>query len=116
VSVAISSGNHAPVVAISSPAAGQLFTVGTTYVLRGSATDAEDGALPGSALSWRVLRRHNTHTHPFLGPVTGNNIALVAPGPENLAAAANSDLRIELTATDSRVSRRPARGSSHPAK
>ncbi|MDQ1624261.1 MAG: hypothetical protein QOH19_2679 [Actinomycetota bacterium] len=102
VTVAISSGNHAPTVAISSPTAGQLFTVGTTYVLRGSATDAEDGALPSSALSWRILRRHNTHTHPFLGPVTGNNISVLAPGPENLAAAANSDLQIELTATDSR--------------
>jgi glucose/arabinose dehydrogenase len=102
VTVAISSGNHAPAVSISSPSAGQLFTAGTTYVLRGSASDAEDGALPGSALSWRILRRHNTHTHPFLGPVTGNNIAMVAPGPENLAAAADSDLRIELTATDSK--------------
>ena len=102
VTTTISSGNRAPTATISAPAASALFTSGTDYTLTGSATDPEDGALPSSALSWTIIRRHNTHTHPFFGPQTGNNIVFTAPGPEDLAAAANSDLAIQLTATDSK--------------
>ncbi|MBO3089837.1 PQQ-dependent sugar dehydrogenase [Cellulomonas dongxiuzhuiae] len=100
VTVAISSGNTAPVVTLTSPASGATFTVGDTIRLTGSATDAQDGTLPGSSLSWTVLRVHDAHTHPFLGPVTGSGTTFTAPGPEDLAAAANSYLRVSLTATD----------------
>ncbi|MBO3095605.1 PQQ-dependent sugar dehydrogenase [Cellulomonas dongxiuzhuiae] len=100
VTVAISSGNTAPVVTLTSPASGATFTVGDTIRLTGSATDAQDGTLPGSSLSWTVLRVHDVHTHPFLGPVTGSGTTFTAPGPEDLAAAANSYLRVSLTATD----------------
>jgi len=99
--VRVSAGNTAPTVSITSPAAGALFTVGGAYRLTGTATDAQDGALPASRLTWTVVRVHDAHTHPFLGPVTGNDIALTGPGPEDLAAAANSHLRISLAATDS---------------
>jgi glucose/arabinose dehydrogenase len=99
--VRITSGNTAPSVSIASPAAGTTFAVGQGFTLTGSATDAEDGTLPASSLSWSVLLHHNTHTHPFLGPTTGNNIALTAPAPEDLFAATNSYLEILLTATDS---------------
>lgn len=98
--VRISSGNTAPTATITSPAAGTTFTVGTTYRLSGSATDQQDGALPASRLSWTIVRVHDQHTHPFLGPVTGNDVTFVAPGPEDLPAAANSYLRVSLTATD----------------
>jgi glucose/arabinose dehydrogenase len=99
--VRITSGNTAPGVTIASPAAGATFAVGQSFTLTGSASDAEDGTLPASSLSWSVLLHHNTHTHPFLGPVSGNNIALTAPAPEDLFAATNSFLEIRLTATDS---------------
>ncbi|HYC88414.1 MAG TPA: PQQ-dependent sugar dehydrogenase [Thermoanaerobaculia bacterium] len=99
--VRITSGNTAPAVSIASPAAGATFAVGQNFTLTGSATDAEDGTLPASSLSWSVLLHHNTHTHPYLGPATGNNIALTAPAPEDLFAATNSYLAIHLTATDS---------------
>ncbi len=101
VTTRISSGNTAPSAQITSPAAGATFVVGQAYTLAGSATDAQDGTLPGSRLSWTVVRVHDQHTHPFLGPVTGTSVAFEAPGPEDLAAAANSHLRITLTATDS---------------
>jgi glucose/arabinose dehydrogenase len=101
VSVTVSSGNTAPVPTITSPAAGATFTVGGSYQLAGSATDAQDGALPPARLSWTVVRVHDQHTHPFLGPLTGTGIAFTGPGPEDLAAAANSFLRVSLTATDS---------------
>jgi glucose/arabinose dehydrogenase len=93
-------GNSAPTPTITSPAAGATFAVGQTYTLTGSGTDPEQGALPASALSWTVIKHHDTHTHPFLGPVAGNNISFTGPSPEELAATTNSYLEIRLTATD----------------
>ena len=40
--------------------------------MHGSATDTQDGTLPNSALSWEVIKHHDTHVHPFLPPTTGN--------------------------------------------
>jgi glucose/arabinose dehydrogenase/PKD repeat protein len=101
VTVAIFSGNTPPSPSISSPAAGATFTVGQTITLTGSATDAQDGAIPASSLQWTVLRRHGAHTHPWFGPATGNNLTFPAPAPEDLASTTNSYLEIYLTATDS---------------
>ncbi|WP_375426092.1 fibronectin type III domain-containing protein [uncultured Friedmanniella sp.] len=100
-SVVVHPGDRAPAVRISTPTSGQQFVVGGAYTLSGTATDAEDGALPASALSWTVLRHHQTHTHPCLGPVSGNDIPLAGPAPEDLDAAASSYLEIRLSATDS---------------
>ncbi len=86
---------------ISAPAANATFTVGARYTLTGAGTDAQDGTLPDSALRWTVIRRHDTHTHPFL-EATGRTAQFDAPGPEDLGAAATSYLEIQLTATDSR--------------
>ena len=99
--VRIDVGNTPPVPAITSPAAGQRFAVGETIALRGSATDAQDGALPDTALTWTVLRRHDTHTHPWFGPVTGNASSFSSPAPEDLLATTNSSVEVQLTATDS---------------
>ena len=99
--VRITSGNTPPAPTITSPAAGTLFAVGQNITLTGSATDTEDGTPPASALSWTIVLHHGNHTHPFLGPTSGNNIAFTAPAPEDLLAATNSYLEIRLTATDS---------------
>ncbi|HEX8568061.1 MAG TPA: PQQ-dependent sugar dehydrogenase [Pyrinomonadaceae bacterium] len=100
--VRIDVGNGAPTPTITSPTATQLFRVGETITLQGSATDPQDGNLPSSALTWEVLLHHNNdHTHPFLPPTSGNNITFTAPAPEDLAAATASFLEIRLTATDS---------------
>jgi glucose/arabinose dehydrogenase len=98
----IDAGNHPPSPRIELPMLGSRFRVGQTITLRGSAVDPEDGTLPAGALQWTVTLRHNTHTHPFLGPVSGNDITFRAPAPEDLAAATTTDLRIRLTAADSR--------------
>ncbi len=100
--VAITPGETPPQVTIDTPAPGTLFSVGETLVLHGTATDAQDGGLPPTALTWRVLRHHDTHDHPWLAPTTGNDVQVVAPAPEDLAAATNSYVEIQLTATDSR--------------
>jgi glucose/arabinose dehydrogenase/PKD repeat protein len=93
-------GNTPPVASIATPAAGATFAVGQPITLTGSGNDAQDGALPPDRLSWQVWLHHDTHVHPFLGPVTGNGIQFSGPAPEDLAAAANSYLEVELTATD----------------
>ncbi len=99
--VRIDVGNTAPQPAITSPTTTQLFRVGETITLQGSATDAQDGNLPDNRLTWEVLLHHNNnHTHPYLPPTTGNNITFTAPAPEDLQAATGSFLEIRLTATD----------------
>ncbi len=100
VSLTISAGNTRPVVNLTSPAEGSTFYVGQTIQLRASATDAEDGSLPDSALSWTVVKHHAQHTHPFFGPTPGNSSSIVTEGPEDLAAARNSYLEVRVTATD----------------
>ena len=100
--VRIDVGNTAPQPVIQAPTTSKLFRVGEVITLSGSATDAQDGTLPNSALTWQVLLHHNNdHTHPYFGPATGNNLTFTAPPPEDLAATAGSFLEIRLTATDS---------------
>jgi glucose/arabinose dehydrogenase/PKD repeat protein len=98
----IDSGNSAPVPVISAPSATLRYRVGQAITLQGSASDLDDGPLPGSSLSWRVIIHHNTHTHPFLPPTTGISVTINAPGPEDLAATQTSYLEVFLSATDSK--------------
>ncbi len=102
-------GNSPPALTIISPTISSLFSVGQNVTLQGQATDTEDGGvLPDSALTWEVILHHvdssnpgTAHTHPYHGPVSGNNLSFAAPAPEDLAAAALSFLEIRLSATDS---------------
>ena len=100
-SAMIDAGNAPPVPTISTPTSTARFSVGQTIRLTGSATDAEDGALPAARLSWTVMLHHNTHTHPYMPPTAGNNVTFQAPAPEDLAATTTSHLSVHLTATDS---------------
>ena len=99
--VRVRPGNEPPAVTISSPVAGQHFSVGETIALTGFASDPEDGPLPGSALEWVVIRHHDTHTHPFLPPTAGEHVDIEGPTPEDIHATATSYLEVMLTATDS---------------
>lgn len=93
--------NAPPVPQITSPGATKRFAVGESLVLKGTASDPDDGTLPASTLTWTVVVRHDAHTHPLVGPVNGNSIPFTGPEPEDLAAAETSYLEISLTATDS---------------
>ncbi|WP_208719251.1 PQQ-dependent sugar dehydrogenase [Corallococcus sicarius] len=101
VTVRIDVGNTAPVVTITSPAEGLQFRVGQALTLTGTATDAQDGTLPATRLTWTALLHHNEHTHPLLAPTPGNNLPLTAPQPEDLPAVLTNYVEIRLTATDS---------------
>lgn len=94
-------GNTPPVAQIVFPTSADSFVVGQTITLNGSGTDTQDGALPAGSLSWTVRLHHNEHTHPLLGPVTGNNIQFVAPAPEDVPALDSSFVEIDLVVTDS---------------
>ena len=77
-----SGGQHAARADHHAPAAGTEFFVGQPITLRGTGQDAQDGALPGSALSWSVLQHSQyTHTHPYLAPTTGSSVVITAPPP-----------------------------------
>jgi hypothetical protein len=99
--IRIDAGNRAPRPAIEAPTPDARFRVGQRIVLRGRATDPEDGALGSNALSWEVVRHHGDHTHPFLPPTRGDRAEITAPIPEDLASAGTSYLEVRLTATDS---------------
>jgi PKD repeat protein/glucose/arabinose dehydrogenase len=98
-SVTITVGNSPPTATINSPAAGTTWKVGDVISFSGSATDAQDGTLPASALSWQLILQHcpsNCHEHTiqtFNGVSSGS---FVAPDHEY-----PSYLELRLTATDS---------------
>jgi glucose/arabinose dehydrogenase len=98
----VDSGNTPPTPTIASPTSTETFAVGETITLHGSATDPQDGSLSNSALSWEVIKHHDTHVHPFLPPTSGNDIPIVGPDPEDFAATNTTYLEVRLTATDSK--------------
>jgi hypothetical protein len=93
--------NSPPVPTITAPAAGAKFKVGDVIQLQGSATDAQDGAIPGTSLRWDVIQKHcpgfgsTCHDHP-LQTLTGATAQFTAPDHGD-----GSYFEIRLTATDS---------------
>jgi PKD repeat protein len=107
-SIVIYAGDTPPTPVITDPDTSVRFAVGQAVTLTGSATDAQDGALPGSAVSWRVLLWHvpsapgsTPHTHPFFSQTGLTATVPSMPGPEDLDAAPLSYLEVQLTAIDS---------------
>ena len=94
------SNNQFPIATIDTPPNGLHYDAGDTIAFSGSASDPEDGQLMPSAFSWTIVFHHDTHTHPFLGPITDT-----ASGTFNIPTAgetsANVFYRIHLTVTDS---------------
>ena len=98
-SVVITVGNTAPSAVIDAPAAGALWKVGDVITFSGHASDAQDGALPPSALTWDLVLQHcpsNCHSHPVQSYVGVAGGSFVAPDHE-----APAYLELRLTATDS---------------
>jgi len=97
--VMINVGNTPPTATITAPAAGTTWKVGDLISFSGSATDQQDGPLPASALSWKLVQQHcpsNCHQHvvqSWTGVASGS---FNAPDHEY-----PSYLELWLTATDS---------------
>jgi|CXWL01.1.fsa_nt_gi glucose/arabinose dehydrogenase len=85
---------------ILTPAAGTRYRGGQTFSFSGSAEDAEDGALPASALTWQVVFHHAGHTHPFMPPTSGVDAGSFTI-PVSGETSADVFFRLELTVRDS---------------
>ena len=97
--VQVESGEHAPTLDVTGIAPS--YAVGDPILLELAATDAEDGILPASSITWELRRRHANHSHPYVDPTTGDTVSAAYPGPEDLQAAGESRLLLVATATDS---------------
>jgi glucose/arabinose dehydrogenase len=99
VTITVGASNTPPVPVIDTPASGFRWQVGDVISFSGHATDAQDGTLPASRLSWSIVLNHcpsNCHTHPvqsFTGVASGT-----FPAPDHEYP---SSLSLVLTATDS---------------
>lgn len=99
-----------PEVTIDRPHSDLRVKVGAVVTYTGSATDVEDGSLPGSALSWKVLTQHCPdgvcHSHPlhesqgptgsFVVPDHGDEVyfevVLTAKDSDNLTSSASVEV------------------------
>ncbi len=94
------STNQPPTGTISNPVNETHYNAGDTINYAGTGTDPEDGTLPASAFSWNIVFHHDTHTHPFLGPIKGQKNGSFQI-PKTGESSANVWYRIHLTVTDS---------------
>jgi glucose/arabinose dehydrogenase len=95
----ISVANTPPAPVISAPSAALAWKVGDPISFSGSATDAQDGTLPASALSWTLVIQHcpsNCHSHTVQTWSGVSSGSFNAPDHEY-----PSYLELTLTATDS---------------
>ena len=91
-----------PTPTILTPAVGTQFVAGQSYSFSGSATDAEDGALPASGLSWRVdYFTGSAPARPFVPETKGITSGTFTIPTITPYTAADVFYRVNLTATDS---------------
>ncbi len=93
--------NHSPVAEILMPAEGSTYVGGETIAFSAKTFDREDGTLPPSALTWQIDFHHDSHTHPFLPPTSGDEATGTFEIPTYGETSANVWYRIYLTVTDS---------------
>ena len=96
----ITVGNRLPEVTILVPGKGEKYNAGDAVSFEGSARDPEDGEVPASAFSWKIVFHHNVHIHPFIDEISG-----VASGTFQISDDPSNDAttwyRIYATVTDS---------------
>jgi glucose/arabinose dehydrogenase len=93
--------NTRPVPTITSPVINSFYSANDQLTISGSATDAEDGILSGSSLTFWMDLHHDTHTHPALAPTDGSNLPISFTIPNNGETSPNVFFRVYLRATDS---------------
>jgi len=95
----IAVGNK-PVPSILSPANGFFFRGGDAILVRGDATDSEDGVLQASTFTWTVDFLHAGHVHPGL-PTVGTKSFIFDIPTAGHDFSGDTRYRITLTVTDS---------------
>jgi uncharacterized repeat protein (TIGR01451 family) len=97
--ITISANNTPPTATIDAPAAGTTWKVNDLISFDGFATDAQQGMLPDSALSWELVMHHcpsDCHTHP-IQTWGGDPLTWFFNAPDHEYP---SYLELRLTATD----------------
>lgn len=88
-----------PIGTITQPTGLDLYRAGDVITFAGEAMSPDLGELGPGALTWNVVIAHDTHTHPYYGPLTG-----VASGSFNIPQTGHPPeemhFRIELYITD----------------
>jgi glucose/arabinose dehydrogenase len=92
--------NAAPVATIRVPAQGTTFAAGQVITFAGSGSDAQDGAIPESRMTWWADLHHDTHAHPFMTATTGADSGTVVI-PVRGETSDNIWYRFYLAVTDS---------------
>ncbi len=95
----VAAPNVAPVATITGPAATATFKAGDTISFAGSGTDAEDGSLAATRLTWWAELRHDVHGHPLQPETVGASGSVTIPVRGETSA--NIWYRFYLRATDS---------------
>jgi glucose/arabinose dehydrogenase len=99
ITITVGAGNTPPTPVIDTPSSSLTWAVGDTINFSGHATDTQDGTLPPSALTWRIILHHGAcpscHDHQ-VQTSTGASGSFSAPDHDY-----PSSLEIQLTATDS---------------
>jgi glucose/arabinose dehydrogenase len=97
----VTAGNSAPTATITAPLTTLKWKVGDTIAFAGTATDPQQGTLPGASLRWELILRHESlidptsyHEH-VIQEFTGAAGSFVAPDHQY-----PSKLELRLTATD----------------
>ena len=90
----------APTATILQPTEARTFRAGDVIAFSGQGNDADDGALGGSSLSWKVVFHHDSHIHPVLDGATGGSGSLTIPSSGH-SFSGQTSYEIVLTARDS---------------
>lgn len=91
-------GNIAPTATIVNPPNNSFYVGGQYIPLVGSATDFEDGILPESAYTWRIILHHNVHIH-VIDQKVGSNVIMLTESHGD--PTEDVYIEAELTVTDS---------------
>ncbi len=86
-----------PTITVGNVGAG--YEAGKPITFSGSATDAEDGAIPSANLRWEVRLNHDDHDHPLTDGIVGANGSFTVPPA--IESETNVWVTLYLTATDS---------------
>lgn len=87
-----------PTITIGEPANNSNYNAGDTIHYTAFAQDGAGFDINDANISTEVLFHHNTHTHPFLGPIIGRQGTFTIPTTGE--AAADTYFEIKATATD----------------
>jgi len=89
-----------PTAVIEAPPPGTLYAAGETIAFAGRGEDADDGALPPDALTWKVDFHFTRFAFPFLPPQTGQSAGTFVV-PATGQTSTSVFYRVNLTVTDS---------------